>query len=223
MDFTALRTQVIELLQREQRLSYRALQRQFALDDEDLEALKDELIYAKRLALDEDGRVLVWTGGTSSASTTASPVPLPAAPEVSPARGEAAPVGPAMPDAERRQLTVLFCDLVDSTPLASQLDPEDLREVIQAYQETCAKVIARFEGHIAQYLGDGLLVYFGYPLAHEDDAQRAVRAGLGMVEAVGQLNTSLRQARGVELAVRLGIHTGLVVVGEGGVVPGRSN
>ena len=111
---------------------------------------------------------------------------------------------------------MLFCDLVDSTALASQLDPEDLREVVRAYQDTCAKVIARFEGHIAQYLGDGLLVYFGYPLAHEDDAQRAVRAGLGMVEALGQLNVRLKQERGVALAVRLGIHTGLVVVGEVG-------
>jgi class 3 adenylate cyclase len=79
---------------------------------------------------------------------------------------------------------VLFCDLVDSTTLASQLDPEELREVVRAYQHTCAKVIQRFDGHIAQYLGDGLLVYFGYPLAHEDDAQRAVRAGLGMVEVI---------------------------------------
>jgi class 3 adenylate cyclase len=119
-------------------------------------------------------------------------------------------------EAERRQLTVLFCDLVDSTPLASQLDPEDLREVVRAYQDTCAKVIARFDGHIAQYLGDGLLVYFGYPLAHEDDAQRAVRAGLGMIEAVGQLNTRLGPERGVQLAVRLGVHTGLVVVGDVG-------
>ena len=111
---------------------------------------------------------------------------------------------------------MLFCDLVDSTVLASQLDPEEWREVVRAYQETCAKVIARYEGHIAQYLGDGLLVYFGYPQAHEDDAQRAVRAGLGMVEAMGQLNTRLTQERGVRLAVRLGIHTGLVVVGEMG-------
>jgi class 3 adenylate cyclase len=111
---------------------------------------------------------------------------------------------------------VLFCDLVDSTVLATQHDPEDLRAVVRAYQDTCAKVIARFEGHIAQYLGDGLLVYFGYPLAHEDDAQRAVRAGLGIVEALGQLHTRLVQERGVHLAVRLGIHTGLVVVGEVG-------
>ena len=126
------------------------------------------------------------------------------------------PAVPSTPEAERRQLTVLFCDLVDSTPLSRQLDPEDLREVVRAYQDTCAKVIARFEGHIAQYLGDGLLVYFGYPRAHEDDAQRAVRAGLGIVEAMGPLNTRLTQERGVQLAVRLGIHTGLVVVGEVG-------
>ena len=132
--------------------------------------------------------------------------------------GQATALGffPSMAEAERRQLTVLFCDLVDSTALSSQLDPEDLREVVRAYQETCAKVIARFEGHIAQYLGDGLLVYFGYPLAHEDDAQRAVRAGLGIVEALGPLNTRLTQERGVQLAVRLGVHTGLVVVGEVG-------
>src|SRR5262249_5962972 len=92
-------------------------------------------------------------------------------------------------------------------------------EVVRAYQDTCAKVIARYEGYIAQYLGDGLLVYFGYPLAHEDDAPRSVRAGLGMVEALGQLNTRLAQERGVSLAVRLGIHTGLVVVGDMGGGP----
>src|SRR5439155_1666985 len=115
-----------------------------------------------------------------------------------------------------RQLTVLFCDLVGSTALAGQLDPEDWREVVRAYQTACAEVIWRFEGHIAQYLGDGLLVYFGYPLAHEDDALRAVRAGLGMVEAIGQLNTRLGRERDVQLAVRLGVHTGLVVVGDVG-------
>jgi TOMM system kinase/cyclase fusion protein len=120
------------------------------------------------------------------------------------------------PDAERRQLTILFCDLVESTALATQLDPEDLREVIRAYHTTCAAVIQRFDGHIAQYLGDGLLVYFGYPQAHEDDAQRAVRAGLGMVDAVGQLHTRLERERGVHLRIRLGIHTGLVVVGDMG-------
>ena len=114
---------------------------------------------------------------------------------------------------ERRQLTVLFCDLVGSTALSGRLDPEDLREVVRAYQETAAAVIARHEGHIAQYLGDGLLVYFGYPKPHEDDAARAVRAGLEVVGAIRELSlptTPLPQP----LQVRIGIHTGLVVVGE---------
>ena len=161
MDYDAIVTQALTLLQREQRLSYRVLKLRLQLDDDTLEALKEDLIYAKKLAVDEDGRVLVWTGGTSSAPVPVSTVPPPATSEGAPAQGEAAPVVPPTPDAERRQLTVLFCDLVDSTVLASQLDPEELREVVRAYQETCAKVIALFEGHIAQYLGDGLLVYFG--------------------------------------------------------------
>jgi class 3 adenylate cyclase/predicted ATPase len=117
-------------------------------------------------------------------------------------------------EAERRHLTLLFCDLVDSTPLAAHLDPEELREVVRAYHAVCAGVIARFDGHIAQYLGDGLLVYFGYPQAHEDDAQRAVRVGLGVLDALGPLQRRLQQEQGVSLAVRMGIHTGLVVVGD---------
>jgi class 3 adenylate cyclase len=211
MDFYIVLDQALDLLRQRGRVTYRALKREFQLDDAFLEDLKDELITAQRLAVDEQGAVLVWTG-------TADPTPTP---QGEPSERQAAavtalptPLRPA--EAERRQLTVLFCDLVDSTPLASQLDPEDLREVVRAYQDTCVKVVARFEGHTAQYLGDGLLVYFGYPLAHEDDAQRAVRAGLGIVEAMGQLNTRLTQERGVQLAVRLGIHTGLVVVGEVG-------
>ena len=107
----------------------------------------------------------------------------------------------------------MFCDLVDSTRLANQLDPEEWREVVRAYQETAAAVIQRFEGYIAQYLGDGLLVYFGYPQAHEDDARRAVRTGLDVIEALGALNARLAQHPGIRLAVRIGIHTGLVVGG----------
>src|SRR5437016_2059071 len=220
MDFYAILDQVVALLRQRQRVTYRALKVQFHLDEEALEALKEELIEAQLLARDENGRLLIWTGNadlSSSAPPSSSPHALPPArPNVSPAQAEVSPATPPPSEAERRQLTVLFCDLVDSTVLASQLDPEDLRAVVRAYQETCAKVIVRFEGHIAQYLGDGLLVYFGYPLAHEDDAQRAVRAGLGIVEALGQLNTRLAQERGVRLAVRLGTHTGLVVVGEVG-------
>src|SRR2546425_6059897 len=216
--FKEVLAQVIDWLQQDKRLSYRALKRQFALDDDYLDDLKAELIEVRRVAVEEDGRVLVWTGDADarpSPPLASSSARQPATQEVLPSSA-ASPVAPSSLDAERRQLTVLFCDLVDSTALASQLDPEDLRDVVLAYQDTCAKVIGRFEGHIAQYLGDGLLVYFGYPLAHEDDAQRAVRAGLGMIEALGQLNTRLEQERGVHLAARLGIHTGLVVVGDVG-------
>jgi class 3 adenylate cyclase len=110
--------------------------------------------------------------------------------------------------AERRQLTVMFCDLVGSTALASQLDPEDLREAIGAYHKCVAETVGRFDGFVAKYMGDGVLVYFGYPQAHEDDAERAVRAGLALVEAVSQLDT----AEGLQ--VRVGIATGLVVVGD---------
>lgn len=119
-------------------------------------------------------------------------------------------------DAERRQLTVMFCDLVGSTTLSERLDPEDMRNVLRAYQETCAEAVGRFDGHVAKYIGDGLLVYFGYPQAHEDDPQRAVRAGLGVIEGVAALNPRLGTEHGIELGVRVGIHTGLVVAGEMG-------
>ena len=112
--------------------------------------------------------------------------------------------------AERRQLTVLFCDLVGSTELSARLDPEDLRAIMGAYQAACAEVIGRFDGHVAKFLGDGVLVYFGWPRAHEDDAERAVRAGLGLLEAVAGLEAH-PDAR---LQARVGIATGQVVVGD---------
>jgi class 3 adenylate cyclase len=108
-------------------------------------------------------------------------------------------------DAERRQLTVMFCDLVGSTALSTKLDPEDLRSVIGAYHKCVAETVARFDGFVAEYMGDGVLIYFGYPQAHEDDAERAVRAGLALIEAVGKL-----RAQG-PLQVRIGVATGLVV------------
>jgi len=220
MDYPTILAEALALLQHEKRLSYRVLKLRLQLDDDILEALKEDLIYAKHLAVDEDGRVLVWTGD-AVAVTVPDPGVIQSTERPDTTADHDLQVGSPLPEsrtpaAERRQLTVLFCDLVDSTVLASQLDPEEWRQVVQAYQETCATVIARYDGHIAQYLGDGLLVYFGYPQAHEDDAPRAVRAGLGMVEAIGQLNTQLGRGRGVQLAVRLGIHTGLVVVGDVG-------
>jgi class 3 adenylate cyclase/predicted ATPase len=217
MTFEEILDQAIAMLQRRGRVSYRTLMLQFHLDEESLAALKEELLEVHHLAVDHGGRMLVWAGEAQTTSGAPAPQPPQQAIQQEDHPTQVAPFAtPRSADAERRQLTVLFCDLVDSTVLSSQLDPEDLREVVRAYQDTCAKVIARFEGHIAQYLGDGLLVYFGYPLAHEDDAQRAVRAGLGIVEALGQLSTHLGQERGVHLAVRLGIHTGLVVVGDVG-------
>ena len=122
----------------------------------------------------------------------------------------------ACPEAERRQLTVMFCDLVDSTSLAQQLDPEDYRAVVRAYQEAAVAAIQPFDGYVAQYLGDGLLVYFGYPQAHEDAAQRAVRAGLAIVDAMAPLNARLEPQYSVRVAVRLGLHTGVAVVGSVG-------
>jgi class 3 adenylate cyclase/predicted ATPase len=205
MTFDEVLAQVQELLQREQRVSYRGLKRRFALDDDYLEDLKEELIGAKRIATDEEGRFLVWTGAAPVPSfqfqVSSSPQPL------SP--------GTQPPSGERRQLTVLFCDLVGSTALSTQLDPEDLRAVVRQYQQTCAEVIQRHEGYIAQYLGDGLLVYFGYPTAHEDDARRAVRVGLEIVEEMrGQVTGNGGQRGQQSLQVRIGIHTGLVVIGD---------
>ena len=124
-----------------------------------------------------------------AALDTLPPVPPPAA-------------APRAEGAERRQLTVMFCDLVGSTALSTQFDPEDLRELIGGYHRAVAETVGRFDGFVAKYMGDGVLIYFGYPHAHEDDAERAVRAGLAVIEAVGRL-----PAR-ENLRVRLGIATG---------------
>jgi class 3 adenylate cyclase len=112
--------------------------------------------------------------------------------------------------AERRQLTVMLVDLVGSTELAARLDPEDMGTAIRVYQDCCAEVVKSWDGHVAKYMGDGVLVYFGYPQAHEDEAERAVRAGLAIIDALAGLETPA----GARLAVRIGIATGLVMVGE---------
>jgi len=120
------------------------------------------------------------------------------------------PVAAQKESAERRQLTVMFCDLVGSTEMSQQLDPEDLRHLITSYQSACNIAITRFDGYVARYMGDGLLVYFGYPVAHEDDAERAVRAGLDIIKEVALLDSSYD----VDLKVRVGIATGMVVAGD---------
>src|SRR5215468_6726406 len=194
MTFEEILDQAIAMLQRRGRVSYRALQRQFQLDDAYLQDLTAEIVEVLQLAVDQDHTMLVWMGGPSAPAPVSPPPPStqPADPQtLQPTLRAPAPSVQHAPEAERRQLTVMFCDLVGSTALSAQLDPEDLREVVRAYQRTCAEVIQRFDGHVAQYLGDGLLVYFGYPQAHEDDAQRAVRVGLEIVAALPQLNARL--------------------------------
>jgi class 3 adenylate cyclase len=134
-------------------------------------------------------------GGTESAAKPASPPPAP----------------PSLVDvAERRQLTVMFCDLVGSTGLSARLDPEDMREIIRAYQDACSGAVARYDGFVAKFMGDGVLAYFGFPRAHEEDAERAVRAGLDIAAAVAKLDTPAKES----LKVRIGIATGIVVVGD---------
>jgi class 3 adenylate cyclase len=212
MTFEEILDHTLHMLQRRGRVSYRALKRQFDLDDAYLDDLKAEIIEVLQLAVDQDHTMLIWTGSPNTPPVPPAPATSGASQPAPQVESATVPINRHAPDAERRQLTVMFCDLVDSTSLSGQLDPEDLRQVVRAYQTTCAEVIQRFGGHIAQYLGDGLLVYFGYPQAHEDDAQRAVRAGLGITAAMETCNTYLEQHYKVRLAVRLGIHTGLVVV-----------
>ncbi len=149
--------------------------------------------------------------------TALTPASAPGAP-----RRAAAPATDAIPTAtvtspiERRHMTFLFCDLVGSTQLSREIDPEDLRDIVTDYREAAAAAVRRYEGTIAQYYGDGILIYFGYPIAHEDDSRRAVQASLEIVDAVAKLNTRLRTERPVSLAVRIGVHTGTAVVGDVG-------
>jgi class 3 adenylate cyclase/predicted ATPase len=223
MRFCGIVTLTIALLQREGRITYRTLKRGFELDDASLEDLRRELIF-RHLARDEAGEGLVWigevpapVGATADAVMGLSPALTPLSPLAADDSSTGIPVSARYtPEAERRHLTVMFCDLVDSTQLSRRLDPEDYRAVVRAYQEAAAAVIQHFDGYIAQYLGDGLLVYFGYPHAHEDEAQRAVQASLELVEAMAPLNTRLEPQYGVQVAVRVGLHTGLVVIGEMG-------
>jgi len=220
MTFDEILAQVLELLQREGRVSYRALKIRFSLDDEYLEGLKDELIMAKRLAVDEEGKVLVWVGEGEKGKGEKGETGKRSEEKQSIQTLDSRLTDPRLAAGERRQLTVMFCDLVGSTALSTQLDPEELREAILAYQEACAQEIRRFEGYLARYVGDGLLVYFSYPQAHEDDARRAVQAGLGIVATLPHLNSRLQQTveaiHEFPLRVRIGIHTGLVVISDMG-------
>ena len=165
-----------------------------SLTAEDLKELGVAALGHRRILLDAIAALRTDAGGK--------------APSADVATTSSAPSAPPEDRAERRQVTVMFSDLVGSTALSARMDPEDLREVISAYQKCVAETVQRFGGFVAKYMGDGVLIYFGYPQAHEDDAERAVRAGLELVAAVGALKTH------APLQTRVGIATGLVVVGD---------
>ena len=238
MKFINVLARVTWLLLTDGIVSYRRLQREFDLDSDALEDIRRELIQMKCWAVDRDGEFLVWVGtangsSPSSASTLApleSLAPLPGKGHGEPVQDleldestaataptEATDISAACPptsDAERRPLTVMFCDMADSTALSTQLDPEDLQDVIRAYQETCTKIFREYEGFIARYMGDGILIYFGYPKSLERNAERAVRSALNIIDAMTELNQTLDLDKDKEIAVRIGIATGTVMVGE---------
>ena len=210
--------QIIDLLHNERRVTYRTLVREFELNEETLEAIQYELVVGKRLAVDENGEVLVWVGHSVDRTVVSgeeelsnSGIAARTVPAVSVTNGVSPPmVSAPKSEAERRQLTVMFVDMVGSTSLSGQLDPEDMREVMLSYQNAVAGEINRYEGHVAKFMGDGVLAYFGWPIAHEAEAERAVRAGLAATAAVAELSTP----DGIALASRVGIATGMVVVGD---------
>src|ERR1700732_572603 len=180
------------------------------LTAEDLIGLGVTAIGHRRKLLSAIAELGAEARATAASAVTAAPGNLLAPVTTPPPPSAPAPAPAPIPaDAERRQLTIMFCDLVGSTALAARLDPEDLREVIGAYHAAVADEVGQFGGFVARYMGDGVLIYFGYPHAHEDDAEQALRAGLALVERVGSL-----QPRATKLTVRVGVATGVVVVGD---------
>lgn len=181
------------------------------------------------LSLGDRKRLLKAVGGLRDAAPAgdgARPMPTAAVPIVPHPASAPSATSASKPDirlaAERRQVTVMFIDLVGSTSLSEQLDPEDMTEILRAFHEVCSAAVEAEDGYIAQYLGDGVLVYFGYPRAHEDDAARAVQAGLAIIDAMQSTNQALAERYGVRVKVRIGIHTGLVVVGDIGAGSART-
>src|SRR5215510_13150811 len=218
MDFYAVLEEVLELLQRHKRVTYRALKRQFGLDDAYLEDLKAEIIEARQLAIDLDGTVLVWCGDV------ASPPPPAAAPVSVQNRtplsytpkhlAEKILTSRSALEGERKQVTVLFADVAGFTTLAEHLDPEVVHDIINRCFAQITAEVHRFEGTINQYTGDGIMALFGAPIAHEDSPRRAVHAALGIQHAIRDVAQALQAERGLSLEMRIGINTGLVVVGK---------
>ncbi len=214
MDFYDVLDQVLDLLRQRGRVAYRVLKLQFKLDDEALEALKDELIYSQQLAVDAEGKVLIWAGDSNSAS------PLAAAPAED--RAPLAYTPPHLTDkilaarpaleGERKQVTVLFADLKDSTELIRGLDPEAAQQLLDPALHIMMDAVHRFEGTVNQVLGDGIMALFGAPIAHEDHALRACYAALAMQAAMQPTTEAVRRTRGLELRMRVGLNSGEVVV-----------
>src|SRR5712691_11105075 len=216
MDFYAILDQVIAVLRQRQRVTYRALKVQFQLDDDALEALKEELIEAQHLAADEAGRILVWSGDAGPMPlTTAVParpqdhVPLTYTP---PYLAEKILTSRSALEGERKQVTGLFADLKDATELIRGLDPEAAQHLLDPALHHMMDAVHRFEGTVHQVLGDGIMALFGAPIAHEDHALRACYAALAMQAAMRVSTEEVRRTRGLELRMRVGLNSGEVVV-----------
>jgi class 3 adenylate cyclase/tetratricopeptide (TPR) repeat protein len=215
MTFFELVEQVSELLKRHGRVTYRALQRQFGLDDDYLEDLKSELIEARQLAIDEQGRLLVWTGvqTTSPASVTAVVVPQRVSLAYTPPHLTAKILASrGTLQGERKQVTILFADIKGSTELIEGLDPEEARRLLDPALHVMMDAVHRYEGTVSNVLGDGIMALFGAPLAHEDHAIRACYAALVMQTAMRDYAEKLRRSHGIEMQIRVGLNSGEVVV-----------
>ena len=211
MTFDEVLAQVLDLLRHQGRVSYRALKRRFALDDEYLEDLKAELIDAQRLASDENGKVLVWAGDTAPTPPTLQPEPAPLA-YTPPHLTEKILASRPTLEGERKQVTVLFADIKDSTELIKGLDPEAAQQLLDPAIHRMMDAVHRFEGTVNQVLGDGLMALFGAPIAHEDHAARACYAALAMQAALRPYGEEVRRTHGLELQIRVGLNSGEVVV-----------
>src|SRR5262245_20496246 len=208
--------QVMTWLQQDQRISYRALKRQFSLDDDYLDDLKVELIEVKQMAVDQDGKVLVWTGkaGPASPAVTEAAVPPEQVPltYTPPYLAEKILTSRSALEGERKQVTVLFADLKGSTELIQGLDPEEARTLLDPALHVMMDAVHRYEGTVNQVLGDGIMALFGAPLAHEDHALRACYAALAMQTAMRHYAEQVRRAHGLEVQIRVGLNSGEVVV-----------
>src|SRR2546422_727099 len=212
MTFEELLDQAIALLQRRGRLTYRALKRQFNLDDDYLEDLKAELIQGQRLAVDEEGAVLVWMGEAVSAvvpEPVQAPAPLAYTP---PYLAEKILTSRSALEGERKQVTVLFADLKGSMELLADRDPEEARQLLDPVLERMMAAVHRYEGTVNQVMGDGIMALFGAPLAHEDHAVRACYAALRMQASVKQYAEEVHRTEGVPIQIRVGLNSGEVVV-----------